>query len=65
MRFLAKHAGAINNPVVARVEFLNVSKTFFGVKGAQFRAVNRVTFAVAHCLAVTLPVAITRGDGRQ
>lgn len=47
MRFLAKRPDANNNPAVARVEFLNVSKIFPGGSGASVRAVNRVTFAVA------------------
>ena len=47
MRFLAKRPVAINNPPVARVEFLNVGKTFPGSNGQVVCAVNRICLAIA------------------
>ena len=47
MRFLAKWVAAMKNPIVTRVELLNVSKTFPGSNGQNVRAANNLSFAVA------------------
>jgi multiple sugar transport system ATP-binding protein len=47
MRFLAKRPAGLNNPIVARVELQNITKTFRGANGSAICAVNGLSFSVA------------------